>query len=99
MSHAELLDTLASTLQYKRKVIHTPLRLKKLTQRLKSFTEDELQLATRAIADNDYMMGDNPNRVKYATVDYAIRSDEIVEKWLEQADESTQGLNVKDLEF
>jgi hypothetical protein len=45
------------------------------------------------------MMGDNPNRVKYATVDYLIRSDEIVEKWLEAADESTQGINLTELQF
>lgn len=99
MSNAELLDELAKTLQYKRRVIHTPGRLKKLTQRLKSFTEDELKQAVWAMTDNDYMMGDNPNRVKYATIDYALRSDEIVEKWLEQANESAQGINLTSLEF
>jgi hypothetical protein len=99
MPAGELLDELATVLQYKRRVIHTPGRLKKLAQRLKSFKEAELVLAARAIVDNDYMMGDNPNRVKYATVDYLIRSDEIVEKWLEAADESTQGINLTELQF
>ena len=46
----------------------------------------ELVLAAETLADNAFMMGDNPGGVKYATVDYLIRDDGIVEKWLENAD-------------
>lgn len=86
MSSKALLLKLAKILQYRRDPVYNDERAKKLKKRLANFTEAELVLAAETLADNAFMMGDNPGGVKYATVDYLIRDDGIVEKWLENAD-------------
>ena len=86
----ELLMSLASVLEYRRNPVYNAERAKKLKKRLENFSEEDLELAARTLADNAFMMGDNPGGVKYATVDYLIRSDENVEKWLEIADMTSE---------
>lgn len=75
---------LVEILKFSPQVQYTPGRKAKLTKRLTRYTPDELKLAARAIADNPYMQGDNPNGVRYGTIDYLIRSDEIVDRYLSQ---------------
>lgn len=86
MQGKPLLLELAKVLQYRRDPIYNDERAKKLKKRLDNFKADELILAAKTLADNPFMMGENPGGVKYATVDYLIRTDENVEKWLETAD-------------
>lgn len=93
-----LLEKLAKILEYRRSPIYNDQRAKKLKARLAHFTEEEMTLAARTLAENPFMMGDNPNGVKYATVDYLIRGDDIVEKWLEMADLATTN-DIGGLEF
>lgn len=88
----ELLLSLAKVLAYRRDPVYNAERAKKLQKRLANFTAEELTLAAQTLADNDFMMGENPGGVKYATVDYLIRSDENVEKWLEIADTASEDL-------
>ena len=90
MSPKDLLMSLASVLEYRRNPVYNGERAKKLKKRLENFSEEDLTLAARTLADNAFMMGDNPGGVKYATVDYLIRSDENVEKWLEIADTTSE---------
>lgn len=94
-----MFDRIVIYLQYRRLVRYTDGRAKKLASRLKSFSEDELTMAAKALTDNAYMMGDNPGGVRYATIDYLLRSDEIVEKWLEQADDTVGEIDLSTLTF
>ena len=72
---------------------YTPGRAAKLRQRLRTFSADDILQAAQAIAQNDYMMGDNPSGKKYGTVDYLLRNDEKLDEWLE----SSRGNTVMDL--
>lgn len=83
--NAKIFERLVEALQYRRRCLYTDGRKKRLGQRLKSFSDKELLLAARELTNNAYMMGDNPGTVRYATIDYLLRSDEIVERWLEMA--------------
>lgn len=60
----------------------TPGRLRKLKARLKAFNGEEIERAARNLAKSSWHMGDNPQKVKYADVDFLLRSDEQVDKWL-----------------
>lgn len=80
----KILEKLISTLGYSQQVKLTDGRLKRLKARLKTFTEAELQEAAQAIRVNPWMQGENPNGVRYGTVDYLLRNDETVDKYLTQ---------------
>lgn len=60
----------------------TPGRLRKLKARLRTFNGEEVERAARNLAKSKWHMGENPNNVKYASVDFLLRSDEQVDKWL-----------------
>lgn len=78
----ELVAEIGEILKMERRPIYTSGRKQKLKKRLKSFTKEEILQATRNLSTSPWHMGDNPNGTKYATVDFILRSDEMVEKWL-----------------
>jgi len=60
-------------------------RLTKLKVRNKTFKYEELISSAQALAADGYMMGDNDAGKKYGTIDYLLRSDENVDKYLNGA--------------
>ena len=57
---------------------------KQLKTRLKTFSLEEIREATTKLSYNEYMMGDSDrNSVKYGTVEYILRKDSHVDKWLQ----------------
>ena len=54
----------------------------KINTRLKTFTLDQLKQASMGMKANKHMMGENDNKKVYATVEYIVRNDANVEKWL-----------------
>ena len=82
--HTELFKTLCEVLGHGR-IKYTPMRAKKLRARLKTFSADEIIQAAQAIADNPFMMGENPNNKRYGTVDYLLKNDEKLDEWLDSA--------------
>lgn len=60
-------------------------RLTKLKRRLTKFPLSDLLQAAEAIAANPFMMGDNPNGRRYGNIDYLLRNDETIDRWLDTA--------------
>lgn len=94
----ELFESLCSILGHQN-LRFTPGRDQKLKQRLKTFSRDEIILAAKAVADNEYMMGDNPSGKKYGTVDYLIRNDEKLDEWLDTARGGGQTIDLSKMEI
>ena len=65
-----------------RKFTHKRQRLIKV--RLETFTAEELRKAMLAIADDDFIIGNNSKNKFYAKPSYCFRSDDKVEEWLNQ---------------
>ena len=59
-------------------------RIDKLKRRMKTFTLAEIEHAATVIGADDFLQGDNDRKTKYATIDFLIRSDEQVAKYLER---------------
>ena len=78
---------------------YTPARAAKLRRRLKTFQADEIIQAAKVLAENEYMMGDNPSGKKYGTVDYLIRNDEKLDEWLESARGNSSNLDLRSIEI
>lgn len=78
---------------------YTPGRVAKLKRRLKTFSEKDIVEAAKAIAGNEYLMGDNPNGKKYGTIDYLIRNDEKLDEWLEFANGSGNEVDLSNYKF
>lgn len=79
-----LLMDLIKALGYSDKVRVTPGRLRKLRVRLKTYTAAELLKAATNIEADPFMNGDNDGGVKYGNIDYLLRDDEKVDKWLQR---------------
>ena len=71
-------------------VIYMP----KLKMRLKRFTFEEIEQAAKKIAENPHMMGDNAEGVKYATLEYLLRNDAQIDKWLTKANVHMNGRRI-----
>lgn len=84
-SFKDLFLSLNKKIHPKRLCIETNGHLSKIKARLKNFTEKEIILAADNMLANPFMMGDNENNRKYATLEYLIRNDEHIRKWLEEA--------------
>lgn len=95
----ELFYELVRLLHQPETVRYTPQRVVKLRQRLKTFSGAELALAAKCIADDDFLMGDNPQKKKYGNIDYLLRNDEIVDKFLVDSGGDTKIVDIKALEF
>lgn len=81
-SKRELLQQIHRTLEGERRILETPGRLRKLNARLKVFTPNQILDAAYNLSQSRFHMGENDAHVKYATVDFLLRNDEQVEKWL-----------------
>lgn len=66
--------------------ILTPARRKKIASRLKTYSVDELKRAIEACHASPWMRGENEKGQPYGTIDYLMRSDEIVDRWLQVAE-------------
>lgn len=80
-----LFSELVGLLGFTDAVKYTEGRKRKLQSRVRSSSPDELRRAAQAIADDAYMQGDNPSGRRYGDIDYLIRSDEQVDKWIQKA--------------
>lgn len=60
-------------------------RMAKLKTRLKTYEWDEIKVAAQNLVQSDWHMGDNPGGVKYANVDFLLRTDEQVDSWLNKS--------------
>lgn len=66
-----------------KKTLFLPVRQSKLKTRLKTFTPEQLIEAAKNIGENEFLQGDNPQNRRYGTIDYLLRSDEMVASKLE----------------
>lgn len=80
-----LFSELIGILGYTDAVKYTDGRKRKLQARVRAGSADELRRAAQAISADEYMQGDNPAGRRYGDIDYLIRSDEQVDKWIQKA--------------
>lgn len=64
----------------------TPGRMQKLKTRNRTYKYDELMTAARNLGADAYMQGENEQGKRWGTIDYFLRSDETVAKYLELGD-------------
>ena len=81
-SSKEFIALLVKTLGFSDKTLATEGRIRKLQVRLKTFTPAEIMTAARALSEDEYMQGTNDSGKRYGTIDYLLRSDEIIDKYL-----------------
>jgi hypothetical protein len=80
-------------------------RAVKLRARLKTYSPEDMAKAFTNASASKFMMGDNDNGAFYASIDYFLRDDSSVEKWLnqepkkEERDYSIHGKKVTKEEF
>lgn len=77
----ELLGLLIKKLGFSESVKLTEGRIAKLKNRLKVFSATEMVKAAINLADDAYMQGENESGKRYGTIDYLLRTDEIVDKY------------------
>ena len=70
-------------------VIYIP----KLRMRLKRFSFDEIECAAKNIAANGFMMGSEDGEKK-ATLEYLLRNDQQIDKWLTKQNGHTNGRRI-----
>jgi hypothetical protein len=75
---------LVYALNFTKTIRYTPKRAKQLRTRLKTFTEDEIMKAAQGIFDNEFLQGENPQGKRYGTIDYLLRSDEIIDSYVNE---------------
>ncbi len=86
VSRKDFLLLLVKELGFSDKVMATDGRLRKLSVRLNHFSAAQMVESARNLAADAYMQGDNDSSKRYGTIDYFLRSDEIVDKYLTQDD-------------
>lgn len=79
---SQFIQDIHSALGGDRKILATDSRIRKLKARLKNFTPEQILQSAYNLSQSPFHMGYNDNHVKYATVDFLLRSDEKVEQWL-----------------
>ena len=82
VSHTEFLKMLIEKLGFSDRVMATAGRVNKLKVRLKTFKPADLMQVAQLIAEDPYMQGDNDSGKRYGTIDYMLRSDEIIDRYL-----------------
>lgn len=78
----QFLIKLMETLGHNSQAKPTDGRLRKLKVRLNTFKPEEVLKSATNLRADAYMQGDNEAGKKYGGIDYFLRSDEIVDKWL-----------------
>lgn len=86
-SYRQMFEELVSALGYDQPSRVKPLdsRIRKLRLRLKQFTYDEILTAARTLGADDFMQGENDGGKRYGDIDYLLKKDEIIDKWLNKA--------------
>lgn len=92
----ELLKTLIKKLGHNDQTKITDGRKRKLKVRLKTYTPEEILTAALNLTSDGFMQGDNDAGKKYGTIDYFLRSDEVIDKWL-NTEHGTSKENIKEL--
>jgi hypothetical protein len=81
-SEQALFYILVKKLGYNETTRFTESRKLRLRNRMKTYTPKELAIAADALGNDAYMQGDNDSSKRYGNIDYLLRSDEIIEKYL-----------------
>lgn len=82
-ANEDLFFKLVDNLRFERgRIKYSPARQSKLAARLKSFSADDLYAASQALAASPWHMGKNPTNTRYGTIDFLLRNDEMVERWI-----------------
>lgn len=85
-ANEDLFFKLVDNLKFERnRIKYSAGRQSKLAARLKSFSADDLYAASQALAASPWHMGSNPTNTKYGTIDFLLRNDEMVERWVNTA--------------
>lgn len=82
---------LVTRLGFSEQVRFTAKRHDLLKRRLKTFKPSEIVKAADAIATDPYLQGDNPSGRRYGDIDYLLRSDEQVDKFLQTVEVKLTG--------
>lgn len=85
ISREEIIDTIQDihkTLGGQRPILITPQRISKYKARTNTFKREEILQAAYNLSCSPFHMGKNDQHTKYATVDFLLRNDEQIEKWL-----------------
>lgn len=77
----DIFTSLVSILHPGQLLIFTPGRQSKIKQRLKHFPDETIYEAAKNLMKSDWHIGKNPGNKKYASFDFLMRNDEMVEKW------------------
>lgn len=77
---------LVAALGFSETVRYTDGRKRKLQSRLKSYKGKEILKAAENLGADDYMQGDNPTGKRYGDIDYLLRNDEIIDKYLNKTE-------------
>jgi DNA-binding MarR family transcriptional regulator len=88
LNSKEYFAELVKALGFTDKVRPTDGRIRKMRVRLKTYKPNELLKAARGLRDDAFMQGDNPSGKVYGNIDYLLRNDEIVEKYLSNGADS-----------
>lgn len=78
----EFIQELNQTLGGKARIRAVKPRIKKLQQRMKTFSKDEIREAAFNLSQSEFHMGKNDGGIRYGTVDFLLRSDVQLENWL-----------------
>lgn len=90
-SSKDLFYMLVKALGYSDKVVYLDTRKRQLGLRLRNFTPAQLVQAAKAIYDDPHMQGENDRGKRFGTIDYLLRSDINVAKYLEEENGLTPG--------
>jgi len=97
ITYKDLFYELAKILGFTEKIQLTETRLRKLKIRMKRYSIEDLKKAAKAISEDDWLQGNNPGSKRYGTIDYMLRNDEIIDRFLNDSSQSTTSLK-EDLE-
>jgi hypothetical protein len=81
---AKVFEVLCKVLHPGQKILYTPKRKAHLNARLQTFKPSQLVEAAKNLMQDPWNTGKNPGNKKYASFDFLTRSDEQVEKWLNE---------------
>lgn len=82
VDHKALFYELVRVLNFSDTTRYTENRKRKLIARLRTYSREVLCTAATNIAADGFMQGDNPGGKRYGTIDYLLRNDEIIDRWL-----------------
>jgi hypothetical protein len=84
-TYKTLFFELVEALGFSNRTILTKERLAKLKSRMSSYSPDDLRKAARALGADSRMQGDNEAGKRWGNIDYLLRTDTTVAKYLESA--------------